>query len=232
MEPSTFFRKLLSRYLWLNLLAMAAVVVVFSMAVKVLIDVYTHHGEVIVLPDVRNVPSNRATDVLEELGMEVQISDTGYNKKLPIGTILAMTPEPGVRIKSGRIIHLTVNGGVKMVAIPDIIENSSYRTARIRLTACGFKVGEPQYVPGEPDWVYGILVNGHNVAAGQKVSVESILILQVGNGNRLGNDSTYYQTGEGEYYEETEEVEEEAPEVDTGEPKEQVDDTDGFEIVE
>ena len=70
-----------------------------------------------------------------------------------------------------------------------------------RLKALGFKVGQPQFVTGEKDWVYGVLVNGKNVAAGEKISVDETLIIQVGRGtgntiDTLQNDS-YESTDEG-----------------------------------
>ena len=58
-----------------------------------------------------------------------------------------------------------------------------------KLTAMGFKLGAPQYIPGEEDWVYGILVKGKHVVAGDKVSIDDMLIIQVGNGQRDMTDS-------------------------------------------
>ena len=75
------------------------------------------------------------------------------------------------------------------ITIPDVIDNCSLREAMAKLTAMGFKLGAPQYVPGEEDWVYGILVKGRHVVAGDKVSVDDVLIIQVGNGQRDASDS-------------------------------------------
>ena len=33
-------------------------------------------------------------------------------------------------------------------------------------------------------WVYGILVKGKHVVAGDKVSIDDVLVIQVGNGKR------------------------------------------------
>ena len=54
MKMSKFFSKLASRALWANLLGMAAVVLLLLLGVKYGIDVYTHHGESIKIPDVRH----------------------------------------------------------------------------------------------------------------------------------------------------------------------------------
>ena len=109
MEPSEFFHKLTSRYLWLNLVAMLAVIVVVCVGAQLMMGVYTHHGEAIALPDVRKHSFADAVSVLEDLGMEVQVNDTGYVKALPPGTVLEMLPAAGTVVKSGRIIYLTIN---------------------------------------------------------------------------------------------------------------------------
>ncbi len=192
MEPSEFFHKLTSRYLWLNLVAMLAVIIVVCVGAQLMMGVYTHHGEAIALPDVRKHSFADAVSVLEDLGMEVQVNDTGYVKALPPGTVLEMLPAAGTVVKSGRIIYLTINAdNTPTLTLPDVIDNSSLREARAKLVSMGFKVGAPQYVYGERDWVYGILVNGRNVVAGQKISIESTLTIQVGNGMRDASDSLF-----------------------------------------
>ena len=57
MKSSDFFGKLTSKYIWLNLAAMAAVLVVLAVGVKFGIDIYTHHGEAIPIPDIRRSPT-------------------------------------------------------------------------------------------------------------------------------------------------------------------------------
>lgn len=93
-------------------------------------------------------------------------------------------------MKSGHIIYVTINSDHSpRITIPDVIDNSSLREAMAKLTAMGFKLGPPQYIPGEEDWVYGILVKGRHVVAGDKVSIDDMLIIQVGNGQRDASDS-------------------------------------------
>ena len=47
-------------------------------------------------------------------------------------------------------------------------------------------------VPGEKDWVYGIKVRGRNVTNGSRVSVEDVLIIQVGDGMIDAADSVAF----------------------------------------
>ena len=52
MKASEFINKFKSRYLWGNLVAMGLVVVLICLGVKYGIDLYTHHGESIPIPNV------------------------------------------------------------------------------------------------------------------------------------------------------------------------------------
>jgi beta-lactam-binding protein with PASTA domain len=106
---------------------------------------------------------------------------------------LEQSPEPGECVKSGHIIYVTINSPHSpTITLPDVIDNSSLREAMAKLTSMGFKLGTPQYISGEKDWVYGILVRGHHVVAGDKISIEDALIIQVGNGMLDESDSVNY----------------------------------------
>lgn len=190
MTSSEFINKFKSKYLWGNLSAMALVVVLLCVGVRFGIDLYTHHGEAISIPDVRHKSFADAERILKDAGLPVVVSDTGYVKNLPPDCVLEQSPAPGEKVKSGHVIYVTINSAHSpVITIPDVIDNSSLREAMAKLTAMGFKLGSPQYIPGEEDWVYGILVKGRHVVAGDKVSIDDVLIIQVGNGRRDAGDS-------------------------------------------
>ena len=79
-----------------------------------------------------------------------------------------------------------------MITLPDIIDNSSLREAMAKLSAMGFKVGKPEYIPGERDWVYGVTVRGRQVVAGDRISVDDVVTVQAGSGIRDESDSIEY----------------------------------------
>lgn len=53
MTSSEFINKFKSKYLWGNIGAMILVLVLLCVGVKYGIDIYTHHGEAIRVPDIR-----------------------------------------------------------------------------------------------------------------------------------------------------------------------------------
>lgn len=193
MKPTDFFKKFKSWYLWGNLAAMAFVVLLAVFGLKYWLGVYTHHGEAIVVPDLRQKSFRDAQHILHGLGLDVVVSDTGYVKTLSPDCILEQTPAPGEKVKSGRVVTVIINAEHSpMIALPDIIDNSSLREAMAKLSAMGFKVGKPEYVPGERDWVYGVTVRGRQVVAGDRISVDDVVTVQAGSGMRDESDSIEY----------------------------------------
>lgn len=193
MKTAEFFNKFRSRYLWGNLAAIAITVVALAFGAKIAIDIYTHHGESIPVPNIIHKTFDDAQDELDDLGLKMVVTDTGYVKRLPARAILEQSPAAGERVKSGHIIYVTINSASSpTISLPDVIDNSSLREAMAKLTAMGFKLGQPKFIPGEKDWVYGIQCNGHSVVAGDKVPVDVPLVILVGNGMRSESDSVDY----------------------------------------
>lgn len=212
MEAKDFFGKIFSKFLLGNLLAMVLVVIVMMVGVKFGLDWYTHHGEGIKVPKVEGMLFSNARSILIEEGLNVIVSDSGYNKQLPADCILAQNPGEGTMVKSGHTVYLTVNSpSSPTIAIPDVVDNSSYREAEAKLMALGFKLLPPQVIAGEKDWVYGILCRGRRVSTGDHVSIESPLTLIIGSGQydydeELNYVEPGYQTTQGNDVDEFEEV--------------------------
>ena len=183
MKTKEFFGKFVSAYLWGNLLAMALVIVLLCLGVKYGLEWYTHHGQGIVVPKVEGMTYAKAIALAEQNGLNMMVTDSGYNKRLPANCILAQSPGQGTKVKEGHTIYVTVNSpSSPTFAIPDVVDNSSFREAEAKLMAIGFKLLPPKYVAGEKDWVYGIISRGRRVSTGDMVSIDSPLTLMIGSG--------------------------------------------------
>jgi beta-lactam-binding protein with PASTA domain len=183
MNVKEFFGKFASFYLWANLLAMLLVIVLLAVGVKFGLDSYTRHGEGVKVPKLEGMDISKARLIMEDYGLNVMVNDSGYNKHFAANSILAQNPGAGTMVKEGHTVYVTVNSpSSPSFAIPDVVDNSSYREAEAKLMALGFKLLPPQEVPGEKDWVYGILCRGHRVSAGDHVSIDSPLTLVIGSG--------------------------------------------------
>lgn len=193
MKSSDFFGKFKSSYLWGNILAMALVVLIIIIGIKYALDIYTRHGEAIPVPNIRHKSQADAERLLQDQGLAMMVTDTGYVKTLPANYILEQIPVAGEKVKSGHVVYVIINSGnTPTITLPDIIDNSSLREAIAKLKAMGFKVGPPKYITGEKDWVYGVTVRGKNVATGDKIPVDATVTVLAGNGERGAEDAINY----------------------------------------
>lgn len=178
-----FFKSLFSPVIWLNLLGMVLLVVLVVFGAWQLMAHYTHHGEVVEVPNVRGMMESDARYTLTRDGLVPVVVDSAYNQQMPPGAIIDQDPHGGRQVKEGREIYLTVNSQNKpTLPIPDIADNSSLRDAQAQLTGMGFRLGPVEYVDGDKDWVYGVKSHGRNVYKGDRVPIDVPLVLQVGRG--------------------------------------------------
>lgn len=183
MDFKHIVKRLKSAELWMHVFGYCAFVVVLIMAFLWGLNLYTHHGEHIEVPDLKQVSFSQATKMLGDLDLKALVVDSDYVKTLPPGTVLEQTPKPGAQVKSGRTIYLTLNAASSPTrALPDLADNSSVRQAQVKLRAMGFKLGPIEPIDGEKDWVYAIKYNGNKVFAGDRVPSDATLVLVVGTG--------------------------------------------------
>ena len=190
MTIKEFFSFKTNKYFWLNLIAMMAVVILLLFGVLKWLDVYTRHGEAVVVPDVKGMTVGEAEMLLRNHGLVCVVSDSNYVKNKPAGSILELNPSAGQKVKEGRTIYLTINTlDVPLRLVPDVADNSSVRQSQSKILAAGFKLSENELISGEKDWVYGVKYKGRQLNMGDKVPVGATLTLLVGDGETQVQDS-------------------------------------------
>lgn len=195
MTIKQFFGKLTSKIIWVNLLVMFLLLVAMAAALWIVLERYTMHNIEVSVPNVKGMRITEARRTLEREGLVAVVTDSGYNKTLPSGTVLEQIPGNDRQVKPGREVYLTINTTrTPTVQLPDIADNSSLREAEARLAALGFKLSPAEYVDGEKDWVYGVKYHGRNIFSGDRVPINAELTLQVGRGD-FGDDSLYIEDG-------------------------------------
>lgn len=191
MTWKEFVGKITSKIIWLNLLFMVLFVLFMVAGSWIWLRKFTMHGEAVVVPNVKGMTADDARRALEQNGLSGVVTDSGYNKAFPLGTVLDQIPASDSRVKPGREIYLTTNTTRKpTLPLPDIADNSSLREAEARLIAMGLQLTEVEYVEGDKDWVYGVKFHGKNVFGGDRIPIDGELTLQVGSGD-YGEDDFY-----------------------------------------
>lgn len=165
-------------------------IVLIALAIHGL-SVYTRHGRAVLIPDVRGMEPSAAAPVFEARGLNYVVADSTYVKTMAPGVIIDYTPAAGRKVKEGRTIYLTVNTRqVPLYPLPDVADNSSLRQAEARLLSAGFRLLEPELVPGEKDWVYGVKYRDRLLGPDDRVPMGAQLVIVVGSGDdELPTDS-------------------------------------------
>lgn len=191
MTIKEFFSFTANRFFWVNIIAMVVVAVLIVFGALKGLDIYTRHGQAVVVPDVKGMSVSEAEKMFRDQGLTYVVSDSNYVKNKPSGIILDLNPSVGQKVKEGRTIYLTINTlSTPLCVVPDVADNSSVRQAQAKLMAAGFKLTENRMVSGEKDWVYGVIYQGHQLQIGDKAPIGATLTLMVGDGvQSAGADS-------------------------------------------
>jgi len=166
-----------------NIAIFAVILAVLITLVMVGLNKYTHHNEEIVVPDVQSLTTDQAAVFLEKKGLRYKVVDSLYVRSQVIGAILEQKPAPGAKVKTNRIIFLTINArSSETVALPDV-KDFSQRQAVATLEAMEIRVASINYVPSEfRDLVLDVRYNGRAISAGYKLAKGSYVSLTVGQG--------------------------------------------------
>lgn len=175
-----------SKFVWLNLLAAFAVLVVLSMVVLFWLKKYTHHGESIDVPNLIGLYEHEAREIVGKVGLEIEVVDSVYLRNEKPGIIVEQTPKQGLGVKGGRVVFLTVNATAKReISVPDLI-GVSERQATATLNSLGFNIGSINVVPSEyADMVLEIRHNNIMVKAGDKLPDGSTLSIYIGRNDTI-----------------------------------------------
>ena len=151
----------------------------------------TNHDQKIQVPNLSKLTINEATIVLDELDLRLEVIDSSnYNPTYPPLSIIEQTPESGDFVKEKRRIYLKINRATyKDIKMPDILRKTR-RNAEVTLKAVGLRIGDkPIYVKDiAKDVVRGIFFNGKVIQVGDKIPINSIVNLKLGDG---GDKSVY-----------------------------------------
>ncbi|MBP3227756.1 MAG: PASTA domain-containing protein [Bacteroidaceae bacterium] len=212
MRLSKYLNKIPGLFVGANCLGMLLLSAVLLAVGYYALQSYTHHGETVVVPDVRGKSVKEAERLLRDAGLGVEVSDTDYVAAKRADIILEQSLAAGMTVKPERVVHLTINAAHPLpVPLPDIADNSSTREAQALLASLGFKNVKVETMKGDKNWVYKVKAAGKEVAVGTPLSTDTPISIVVGNGQLV--DAYNAETVNGEV---TEYVTDTIPESELG----------------
>lgn len=158
-------------------------VCVLGVCVLQILKFATHHGEAIVMPDLVGMNLSEVELVLGDQGLECMVVDSVHEKNRAPGEVVEQHPVAGTKVKSGRIVYLTINSMRAEEKIVRDMRNRPFREVRGELESLGFVVTDEDIirVPSEySNLVLDARYKGRSLEGGERIPVGSRIVLEVG----------------------------------------------------
>ncbi len=189
-EPRKEKRSLVGNSIILNLVIIVVVAAIGLWISYISIALFTKHGQKDIVPNVENMSYTEAIKKLHAAGFKIDIRDSLYREDIKPGYVIEQFPKAKSVVKPGRKIFLYINAvNPKQVEIDggpnhneDALKGVSLRQGISRLEELGFKNIQIIKVLGETDRIVKVLSNGRTVKKGDKVPVNSRIIIEVYDG--------------------------------------------------
>ena len=178
------------KFIGVNMLIALLIVIVILTVVVLSLKSYTDHGHEIEVPQVTGLYEQEAKSLLSESGLQLEIIDSTFSSKVPLGTIVEQNPVAESHVKSGRVIYVVVNASVKKQVVLPELHDVSYRQATNILRQLGLDIDSVVYEPSEyRDLVLDLRVEDRSLETGDKITEGTKVIMVVGQG--VGTEMIY-----------------------------------------
>ncbi len=98
------------------------------------------------MPNVEGLSLQKSIEVLGDKKLYILKVGEKYDESIPSGYVISQRPEPGTRVRSGKVVKVILSTGSQQIYMPDIT-GKSLREARIILYQDSLQIGEVTRVP-------------------------------------------------------------------------------------
>lgn len=180
------FQFLKSKSFFLQLTIAIIGLLIFIFGLKYWLGFSTNHDQKIQVPNLHKMSLESVTKKLNELNLDFKVIDSAsFNPNYPKKSVIEQSPEAGDFVKEKRKIYLTLNPSkYRDVTIPDL-NGKTKRQAISHLRSIGFNVGTNYTYVNDigKDVVRGLRYKSNNLNKGDKLPLNTIIDLVLGDGN-------------------------------------------------
>ena len=176
-----------------NILLSIFVTIALFLGLKWWLNDYTRHGQSVIVPDVKGLSIEEASTFFHNSNLRFEVVDSVYNKGTQPGAIVETMPTAGTKVKEFKNVYVTINANTSRASIIPDVKDQSYRQAIAKLNAAGFKDVQVKYKPeAYKDLVLGLEYKGRSINAGERLPLDSRLVLLVSDGEKSTDESLLF----------------------------------------
>lgn len=137
------------------------IIVLFSFSVVLLIVISTaniwilpslvHNKPIVKVPDLIGKSIQEAEKLLEQAGLNYEVTSEQYSKEFKAGVVISQTPKSNLMVKQTRTVFLIISKGEETSNVPNLV-GLNFRNARNLLMNKGLKLGNVRF---EANNLYG-----------------------------------------------------------------------------
>lgn len=178
-----------SRVFLRNLIFAVLIGVVIVMITLFSLNIYTHHGERIPVPDLTGMSIEEVQEVLNKNKLRYNIVDSTFTDAVPKGTVYEQNPPVGFNVKRQRKIFITINAfNTEQVAMPNLVDASLIQ-AKSDIYANGLNIGYMKYIDHyAQNYVLKQKYNGKEIKPGKMIDKGAKIELVLGRGDEFSEE--------------------------------------------
>ena len=174
------------KFILTNMIVAVGVIGIILITLIMCLRNYTQHGHEVVVPDLTKMHIEEAKIIAAAEGLNIEVIDSTYSQKTPLGTIVEQTPQKGANVKQGRTIYVIQNARFRRPVILPELRDLSLRQVEATIKALGLTIGEILYEPSTfKNILLDIRVLGTSVPAGTRLEEGTPITLVVGKGQGI-----------------------------------------------
>ena len=177
------FKKIMSiKFFRIFLFLALLILVLYVIFDQIIMNVYTRHGQEILVPDLSGLFYEDARDKLSQLGLKVIEESKRFdvNNVFPIGVVMTQNPKPETKVKKGRRVYVIVSKGEPIIEMPDLLKRSE-RNATFILQNKGLQLGKLNY--DFSAYFPAGVVSDQSVSPGTEIKPATFIDLTISLGN-------------------------------------------------
>lgn len=134
-----------SNILLRNFVMALCIGIILYFVINLCLGIYTRHGQKFVVPQMIGHTLSEAETMAAKGELRIEVIDSLYMPKQKPGQILDQSPKPGMGVKKGRRIFLTVNASRPRTDVIPYVTGYSLRQAKNMLETRGFEIEKLVY---------------------------------------------------------------------------------------